>query len=196
VIVPLGGVAVSVAREDRAAQVAQTPKPSKDGEVSVDLGTTTIDGKVFHAQLTLSRIPEDPNLQTENPPPGYYGSPEGPWPWAKIVFNSQDGRSVTIDYRPEPAMPDPEGVFFRSSLATAWKPDGGTQAYTMTVGRLKPEYTRAVITWKDGSTSEPKLQAVPRSDRLWLIAASMPGVRPDHVDLYDANGNHTQRKLG
>ncbi|MEV8536548.1 hypothetical protein [Streptomyces sp. NPDC051211] len=201
VLVPLGGVAVSVAREDRATKVVQTPQPPEGDQVTTDLGTVEIDGNVFRAEITMSRTPFKGGLRSGGvvtPPPGWFGLKDGPWPWTYVVFQGSGDYDQfnRLHFGPEAVMPDPEGMVFRWGGLEAKRPDGYFHLlYNLHVGRLKPEVRRAVITWKDGTTSEPTLHTVPHSAHQWLIAMSKPGQYLDYVDLYDASGHRTRKEL-
>ncbi|MEV7614526.1 hypothetical protein [Streptomyces sp. NPDC089799] len=196
VLVPLGGVAVSLAREDRPAEVA-VPQPPEEDSVTADLGSVDAAGVLFHAKITVQRFPIRFVKRPASLPPDWEVPKEGPWPWVDVDFDGPPLREPRIfSYGPSDVEADQTGVLIQSHRVDLDRPGDAMERFrTLAVGQIKPEFRRVVITWKDGSTSEPRLQSVPKSDRLWFIAGAKAWVKPDFVDLYDASGKHTRQEL-
>ncbi|WP_150210111.1 hypothetical protein [Streptomyces venezuelae] len=193
VLVPLGGVAVSLAREDRPAEVA-VPQPPEDDSVTADLGSVEADGVLFHAKITVQRFPTRIMPRPASLPPDWEVPKEGPWPWSFIDFDGPPLREPAMfHFRPSGLEADQTGVLFSSHRVDLDRPGDAMERFrTLAVGQVRPEFRRVVITWEDGSTSEPRLQSVPKSDRLWFIAGAKAWVKPDFVDVYDASGKRTR----
>ncbi|GAA2133799.1 hypothetical protein GCM10009760_10330 [Kitasatospora kazusensis] len=109
------------------------------------------------------------------------------------LYLTVDGKRLARDFVETPPTPsgpavDPTGPDGLPAGALLGNKDAALGAVPVAMLMAGPDVAKVVVTWQDGSTSEPVLTTVGDSPVRWIAVAQKPHTKAEKFEVYNAQG--------